>query len=41
MSINSVETATAYTGELDKMFSQKSATGFFADNNLPAKFVGA
>lgn len=41
MSINSVETATAYTGELDKMFSQKSATGFFADNNLTAKFVGA
>ena len=41
MSINSIETATAYTGELDKMFAQKSATGFFADNNLTAKFVGA
>jgi len=41
MSINSVETALAYTGELDKMFAQKSATGFFADNNLTAKFVGA
>ena len=40
MSINSVETAIAYTGELDKMFAQKSATGFFADNNLTAKFVG-
>ena len=41
MSINSIETATAYTDELDKMFAQKSATGFFADNNLTAKFVGA
>ena len=41
MSINSIETAAAYTGELDKMFAQKSATGFFADNNLSAKFVGA
>ena len=40
MSINSIETAIAYTGELDKMFAQKSATGFFADNNLTAKFVG-
>lgn len=40
MSINSIETAVAYTGELDKMFAQKSATGFFADNNLTAKFVG-
>ena len=41
MSINSVETALAYTGELDKMFAQKSAVGFFADNVLAAKFVGA
>lgn len=41
MSINSIETSIAYTGELDKMFAQKSATGFFADNNLTAKFVGA
>ncbi len=41
MSISSIETAIAYTGELDKMFAQKSVTGFFADNNLTAKFVGA
>ena len=41
MSINSIENATRYSTELDKMFAQKSATGFFADNALATKFVGA
>ncbi|MBE6797054.1 MAG: hypothetical protein E7531_01770 [Ruminococcaceae bacterium] len=41
MSINSLETAVKYSEELDKLFSQKSATGFFADNLLAKKFVGA
>ena len=41
MSINSIENVTKYSGELDKMFTQKSATGFFADNALATKFVGA
>lgn len=41
MAINSIENAVRYAGELDKMFAQKSATGFFADNALATKFVGA
>ncbi len=41
MSINSIENAIKYSSELDKMFAQKSATGFFADNALATKFVGA
>ncbi len=41
MSINSIENATRYSEELDRLFTQKSVTGFFADNNLTAKFVGA
>lgn len=41
MSINSIENATRYSSELDKMFQQKSAVGFFADNALATKFVGA
>lgn len=41
MSINSIENAVRYSTELDKMFAQKSATGFFADNALATKFVGA
>lgn len=41
MSINSIETATNYSNELDKLFAQKSATGFFADNGFGNKFVGA
>lgn len=41
MSINSIENALKYSTELDKMFAQKSATGFFADNALTTKFVGA
>ena len=41
MSINSIENITRYSDELDKMFEQKSAVGFFADNALATKFVGA
>ena len=41
MSINSIENAIKYSSELDKVFAQKSATGFFADNALASKFVGA
>ena len=41
MAINSIENAVKYSNELDKMFAQKSATGFFADNALATKFVGA
>ena len=41
MSINSIENAVRYSDELDRMFAQKSATGFFADNALATKFVGA
>lgn len=41
MSINSIENASRYSSELDLMFEQKSATGFFADNALATKFVGA
>ncbi len=41
MSINSIETATAYSGELDKLFVNKSVTGFFTDNVFGARFVGA
>lgn len=39
--INSLEKASLYTGELDKMLVQKSAVGFMADNAFRAKFVGA
>ncbi len=41
MAINSIESAVKYSEELDKLFSQKSATGFFADNDFGKKFVGA
>lgn len=41
MSIQSIESQTKYAEELDKLFTQKSVTGFFADNALAAKFVGA
>ena len=41
MPVNSLENAKRYSEELDKMFAQKSATGFFADNALATKFVGA
>ena len=40
MAINSIENAVAYSNELDRLFTQKSATGFFADNALRTKFVG-
>ena len=41
MAINSIINAEKYSEELDKVFAQKSVTGFFADNTLSAKFVGA
>ncbi|MBR6509412.1 MAG: hypothetical protein IKT38_02260 [Clostridia bacterium] len=41
MAINSIENAVRYSDELDKMFEQKSAVGFFADNAMATKFVGA
>lgn len=41
MSINSIETAQIYSSELDKVFEASSATAFFADNALKARFVGA
>ncbi len=41
MSINTIEYAKKFTGELDKAYVQKAVTGFFADNVLRAKFVGA
>lgn len=41
MAINSLATAEKYTAELDKAFEQKAVTGFFIDNVLRAKFVGA
>ncbi len=41
MPINSLETASRYSEELDTLFAQKSVTGFFADNALKTKFVGA
>lgn len=40
MAINSIEAAIRYSDELDRLFSQKSVTGFFADNTLSKKFVG-
>ncbi len=41
MPINNLEFAQKFTGELDKLFVQGPVTGFFADNVLRAKFVGA
>lgn len=41
MAINTLETASVYSEELDRLFTQKSATGFFADNAFGARFVGA
>lgn len=38
---NMIELATVMTGELEESIVQKSVTGFFADNILRAKFVGA
>ena len=41
MAINTLEFNTKLAGELDKVCMQKAVTGFFADNALRAKFVGA
>lgn len=41
MALNSLEYAQKFANELDKIVVQKSVTGFFADNALGAKFVGA
>ncbi len=41
MALNSIENAAKYSQALDTLFSQKSATGFFADNAMAKKFVGA
>lgn len=37
---NTIELATKMTGELDKALVQKTVTGFLADNDMRAKFVG-
>lgn len=41
MSINTIALSEKMTGELDSAVVQKSMTGFFADNAMRAKFVGA
>ncbi len=41
MAINTINLASKMTGDLDKAVVQKAVTGFFADNALRAKFVGA
>ncbi len=41
MPINTLATAQKFTGELDKLFAQKTVTGFMLDNAFRAKFVGA
>lgn len=41
MAINTITLATEMTGALDKALVQKPVCGFFADNALRAKFVGA
>ena len=41
LDLNSLEFATKFTGELDKVYEQESKTGFLADNAFKAKFVGA
>ncbi len=41
MSLNNEAFATKFTGELDKIITEKSSVGFMADNTLRAKFVGA
>lgn len=41
MAINTLEFCEKLTGELDKLFVQEPVTGFFADNVLRSKFVGA
>lgn len=41
MPINSLDTAVAYSNDLDKIFEQKSVVTLFADNNLRSQFMGA
>ena len=41
MPINTLEFASNYTSELDKKVIQEAQVGFFADNIMKAKFVGA
>ena len=41
MAINTLEFCEKLTGELDKLFVQGPVTGFFTDNVLRSKFVGA
>ncbi len=41
MALNTLEFATKFSGELDKIVVQKAVTGFLADNVLRQKFVGA
>jgi hypothetical protein len=41
MALNTLETASRFTGELDKIIVQKAVTGFLADNVFRSKFVGA
>ncbi len=41
MSINNDAFATKFTGELDKIITEKSSVGFMTDNAFRAKFVGA
>lgn len=40
MALNTSHTVQKFTGELDKMITQKAVTGFMADNVLRSKFVG-
>lgn len=41
MALNTLPIVQKFTGELDKMITQKAVTGFMADNVLRSKFVGA
>ena len=41
MSINNEAFAERFTGELDKIITEKSSVGFMTDNAFRAKFVGA
>ncbi len=41
MPINTLAKAQEFSAQLDKIVTQKAATGFFADNVLRQKFVGA
>lgn len=41
MTLNTLEFASKFSGELDKIIVQKAVTGFMADNVFRQKFVGA